>query len=159
MTDRVIRPSMKQVKLWYGVALLVILIAVVVHLRYLMPRRDLPWVRQPWLPAAAALVLLVPLRRHIRRHFEKMTITGDKVRYEVGLFSKTTRSVQLSKVQDVRVDQSLGQRLLGVGDIASETSGETSRLGMANLDHPQAIADDIIAASEALGKVQRQGNP
>ncbi len=157
MSDRVIRPSMKQVKMWYWGALLVLLVAVVVHVRYLMPRQD--WVRQPWLPAVAALVFLVPIRRHIRRQLEKMTITGDKVRYEVGLFSKTTRTIQLSKVQDVRVDQSLGQRLLRVGDIAIETSGETSRLEMDNLDRPQAIADEIIAASQEQGKVQAPGTP
>ncbi len=159
MTDRVIRPSMKQVKMWYYGALLVILAAATVHLLYIMPRQDAAWLRWPWLPAAAALALLVPIRRHIRRQFEKMTITGDKVRYEVGLFSRTTRNIQLSKIQDVRVDQSLGQRLLGVGSIAIETSGETSRLEMANLDRPQSIADEIIAASQEQGGAQGRENP
>jgi hypothetical protein len=42
----------------------------------------------------------------------------------VGWLSKTTRTLQLSKIQDVRIDQSLGQRLLGVGDMAIEISGE-----------------------------------
>ncbi len=159
MTDRVIRPSMKQVKMWYWAALLVIILAVAVHVWYLMPLRNPSWVHQPWLPAVAALMLLVPIRRHIRRQLEKMVITGDKIRYEVGWLSKTTRNIQLSKIQDVRVDRSLGQRLLGVGDIAIETSGETSRLEMDNLDHPQAIADDIIAASQEHGSVEGRGNP
>ena len=159
MTDRVIRPSMKQVKMWYGGALLVILAAVFVHVWYLLPRDTPPWVRQPWLPAVAALVLLVPLRHHIRRQSERMTITGDKVQYEVGLFSKTTRNIQLSKIQDVRVDQSLGQRMLGVGDISLETSGETSRLEMDNVDRPQSIADEIIAASQEHGSAQAREKP
>ncbi len=86
--------------------------------------RDPSWGHQPWLPSGAALVLLIPIRRHIRRQLERMTITGDKVRYEVGWLSRTTRTLQLSKIQDVRVDQSLGQRLLGVGDIAIEPRGK-----------------------------------
>jgi hypothetical protein len=60
MTDRVIRPSMRQVKMWCCAALLVILAAVFVHVRYLMPRDEPPWLRQSWLPAVAALVFLVP---------------------------------------------------------------------------------------------------
>ena len=159
MADRVIRPSMKLVKAWYCVALLVILAAVFVHVQYLMPRQDPTGLRLPWLPAIAALVLLVPIRRHIRRQLVKMTITGDKLRYEEGLLSKTTRSVQLSKIQDVRVDQSLGQRILGVGDITIETSGETSGLEMENLDRPQTIADELIAASQEHGNAQARGKP
>src|SRR5437763_15731195 len=103
---------------------------------------------QPWLPALVALILIVPSRRHIQRQSIKMTISGDKLRYEAGLLSKTTRNIQLSKVQDVRVDQSLGQRMLGVGDISIETSGESSRLEMDNVDAPQAIADEIVAGSQ-----------
>jgi uncharacterized membrane protein YdbT with pleckstrin-like domain len=159
MTDRVIRPSMKQVKAWYVVALLVISVAVIVHVLYLMPRGEPPWLRQPALPAVAVLVVLVPIRRHIRRQLVKMIITGDKLRYEEGLFSKTTRNIQLSKIQDVRVDQSLGQRLLGVGDISIETSGESSRLELDNVDRPQAIADEIIAASQEHGNPQARGKP
>jgi uncharacterized membrane protein YdbT with pleckstrin-like domain len=151
---------MKQVKTAYLLAVLVIVAAVVVHVKYLMPREDPTWVREPWLPVVAALFLLLPIRRHIRRQSVKMTIAGDKLRYEAGLLSKTTRNIQLSKVQDVRVDQSLGQRMLGVGDISIETSGESSRLEMDNVDAPQAIADEIVAASQHHGSTQAGGgNP
>ena len=159
MADRVIRPSMKVVKAWYCLALLVIIAAVFVHVQYFTPREEHTGWRLPWLPAIAALVIFVPLRRHIRRLSVKMTLTGDKLRYEAGLLSKTTRSVQLSKIQDVRVDQSIGQRILGVGDISIETSGETSRLEMDNLDRPQAIADELIAASQEHGSMQAGGKP
>ena len=154
MTDRVIRPSMKQVKAWYFLALLVIGAVVFVHVLYFMPREE-----PPWLPAIAALALFVPIRRHIRRLSVKMTMTGDKLRYEEGLLSKTTRNVQLSKIQDVRVDQSIGQRILGVGDISIETSGESTRLEMDNLDRPQTIADEIIAASQEHGNAQTPVKP
>jgi uncharacterized membrane protein YdbT with pleckstrin-like domain len=157
MADRVIRPSMKLVKAWYWLALLGIVVAVFVHVKYLMPREEPTGFHLPWLPAIVALVILVPIRRHIRRQLVKMTITGDKLRYEEGLLSKTTRNVQLSKIQDVRVDQSIGQRILGVGDISIETSGESSRLEMDNLDRPQSIADELIAASQEHGNDQARG--
>ncbi len=89
----------------------------------------------------------------------RVSITGDKLRYDLGLLSKTTRNIQLSKVQDVRVDQSLGQRMLGVGDISIETSGEASRLTLRNIDDPHAVADEIIASQEHGRQVQGGGKP
>jgi uncharacterized membrane protein YdbT with pleckstrin-like domain len=152
MSDRIICPSMKQIKIWYAVAVLVLVAAFVVQAKYLTPK-DQP----PWLPVVALVFLLIPIRRHIRRQSMKVTITGDKLRYEAGLLSKTTRNIQLSKVQDVRVDQSLGQRMMGVGDISIETSGESSRLEVDNIDQPQAVADEIIAASQEHGSTQAGG--
>ena len=152
MNDRVIRPSMKQVKAWYVFAVLLIVAAVVVQAKYLTPKEQ-----PPWLPPVSLVVLLIPIRRHIRRQTIKVTITGDKLRYESGLLSKTTRNIQLSKVQDVRVEQSLGQRMMGVGDLSIETSGESSRLEVDNIDQPQAIADEIIAASQEHGSTQAGG--
>ena len=149
MSDRIIRPSMKQIKLWYAVAVLVVVAALVVQAKYLTPKEQ-----PPWLPFVALVFLLIPIRRHIRRQSMKVTITGDKLRYEAGLLSKTTRNIQLSKVQDVRVDQSLGQRMMGVGDISIETSGESSRLEVDYIDQPQAVADEIIAASQEHGSTQ-----
>ena len=77
----------------------------------------------------------------------KTTITGERLRYESGVASKSTRTIQLSKVQDVRVDQALSQRMFGVGDISIETAGEASRLTLVNIDNPQALADEILNRS------------
>lgn len=152
MADRVIRPSMKMIKVGYVLALVVIIAAVVAYAEYLDPEKY-----PRWLPAIAAIALLIPIRRQIRRQRVKVTISGDKLRYELGLLSKTTRNIQLSKVQDVRVDQSFGQRMLGVGTLSIETSGEASRLTVANIDNPHAVADEIIAASQEHGRVQQTG--
>ena len=44
-------------------------------------------------------------------------------------------------MQDVRVNQSLMDRLLSLGTISIETAGETSRLSMAGMEDPQQVAD------------------
>ena len=62
-------------------------------------------------------------------------------------FSKSTRNISLPKVQDARVDQSVIQRMFGVGNLSIETAGETSRLTIRNVDQPQQVADEILAAS------------
>jgi uncharacterized membrane protein YdbT with pleckstrin-like domain len=100
-----------------------------------------------WLAAALPLILLWPALRWFRRRFTKAVISGDRMRYETGIAAKSTRTIQLSKIQDVRVDQSVTQRVFGVGNISIETAGETSRLTIANIDDPQHVADEIMNLS------------
>jgi uncharacterized membrane protein YdbT with pleckstrin-like domain len=97
-----------------------------------------------WVMALPPLILLWPLSRWVRRNFSKATVTGDRLRYEAGFPSKSTRTIQLNKVQDVRVDQRMMQRMFGVGNISIETAGETSRLTLENVDSPQQLADEIL---------------
>ena len=60
------------------------------------------------------------------------------------MLSRSTRTMELSRIQDVRVDQTLLQRMIGIGTITVETAGETGRLSMANVDRPQTVADIIL---------------
>jgi len=98
----------------------------------------------PWLMAVPPLILIWPAMRAMRRRLTSTSITGDRLRYETGLAAKSTRTIQLSKVQDVRVDQRLSQRLFNVGDLSIETAGEASRLTIHNVDNPQELADEIM---------------
>lgn len=97
-----------------------------------------------WLMVVPALILLWPASRALRRQWTTTTITADRLRYEIGALSKSTRTIQLSKLQDVRVDQGLMQRVFGVGNLSIETAGEASRLTIHNVDNPQALADEIM---------------
>jgi uncharacterized membrane protein YdbT with pleckstrin-like domain len=143
MQDIVIRPSMKFIKAGYAITLLLIGAAFAVHYLYIAPERPGP----PWLPIASLILLVWPIKRHLQRQTVKLTIAGDKMRYEVGFVSKSTRIIQLPKVQDVRVVQSFFQRIFGVGDISIETAGENSRLVVQNLDEPRQLAEQITDAS------------
>ena len=142
MADTVIRPSMKFIKAGYVSALLVVCVAIIIHYKYLADQY-----RQPILPIASLLVLLWPIKRHLRRQTITLTIAGDKLRYETGLASKSMRIIQLPKVQDVRVMQSLWQRTFNVGNISIETAGENSRLIVGNLDRPRELAERITDAA------------
>jgi uncharacterized membrane protein YdbT with pleckstrin-like domain len=97
-----------------------------------------------WFPIIPPLILLWPAARALRRQYMKVVISGDRLRYEVGAASKTTRNIQLNKLQDARVDQTVMQRMFGVGNLSIETAGEASRLTVANVDNPQALADEIM---------------
>jgi putative membrane protein len=101
-----------------------------------------------WLMALPVLLLLWPAARRIRRRYTVTTISGDRLRHEVGVATRSTRNIQLSKIQDVRVDQSITQRLFGVGSLNIETAGESSRLTLRNVDKPQALADEIMSRAQ-----------
>jgi uncharacterized membrane protein YdbT with pleckstrin-like domain len=144
MEDTVIRPTLKFIKLGYAAVLLLIVAGVI---GFSMISQDSEWKSRPWIMAVPAVLLIWPIRRHMARQFTKATIAGDKLRYEVGALSKSTRNISLPKVQDARVDQSVMQRMFGVGNLSIETAGEASRLTIRNVDRPQAVADEILAAS------------
>jgi hypothetical protein len=40
------------------------------------------------------------------------------------------------------------QRMLGVGNLSLETSGEASRLTIEDVDNPQSLADEILNRSQ-----------
>lgn len=145
MANMMIRPTFKFIQLGYVLTALVALgIGAGVY-----------WQTGTAYGAVAILLMLWPLSRHVRRQLTRITIEGDKLRYELGLLSKTTRTIQLSKVQDVTVRQTLGQRLTGVGDLSFETAGETSRLTIDNIDKPQEIADKIMEIAQHGEKLDR----
>src|SRR3989442_451598 len=113
MADMMIRPSMKFIQVGY---VFTVLLAIAIGIAVYVYTDEL-------YGFFALLLIFWPLSKHVRRQSTKLTIEGDKLRYELGLLSKTTRTIQLSKVQDVTVRQSLGQRVVGVGDLSIETAG------------------------------------
>jgi uncharacterized membrane protein YdbT with pleckstrin-like domain len=144
MADIVIRPSMKFIKAGYVCAALVVCAVIVLEYKYVQEHYPEFF---PYLPIVTLLLVLWPVKRHLRRQTIKMTIAGDKLRYETGLVTKSMRIIQLPKVQDVRVIQSFWQRIFDVGDISIETAGENSRLVLDNLDAPRGLAEQITDAS------------
>ena len=65
----------------------------------------------------------------------------------VDLAAAKKRNIVVTKVQDVRVEQTLAQRMFHVGDLSIETAGETSRLTISMIDSPQEVADHLLDAS------------
>ena len=139
MSELTIRPTAKFLK---AGTILIALIVIALEIVYYNSWRDQESLK--WLPLVIPVLLLWPAMRWMRRQFIKAIVTGDRLRYEVGATSKSTRNIQLTKVQDIRVDQGMFQRMMNVGNISIETSGETSRLTISNVDRPQSICDELM---------------
>jgi uncharacterized membrane protein YdbT with pleckstrin-like domain len=141
-----LRPSTKFIKLGY-VSCVVLAVAIAVYLKSTGPADDRLW----WVLIVPVFLALIVVVHHIKRRLMKLEVLGDRVRYESGFFSKTTRTEQINKLQDVRVDQTLGQRLIGVGDLSFETAGGSSRIVIRSIDRPQLAADHILELARAQG--------
>ena len=100
--------------------------------------------RMDWLVIPPVLLLLWTFARHLKLRFTTLTVAGRKLRYETGMLSRSSRTMELAKVQDVRVDETFFQRLLGLGNLTIESAGEAGRLTIDNIDRPDAVGDFIL---------------
>jgi uncharacterized membrane protein YdbT with pleckstrin-like domain len=137
----VVRPSMKKVWSTYFFCGLLFLGAVAAYAYYQPPN----W--PGWLIALPMLFFLWPLAMHLARSFTILTVNDGKLRYQAGMLARSTRTMDLSRLQDVRVDQSVWQRMMNIGSISLETAGESGRLTMDSIDSPHQRADAILEAA------------
>ena len=101
-----------------------------------------------WLLAIPWIAFLPPLKMHVTRRLVTLQLQDNHLILETGFFSRTRRTVDTAKIQDVTVRQSFGQRILGTGDLMLESAGESGAVGIPNLDRPHEIADAIIQSSK-----------
>jgi uncharacterized membrane protein YdbT with pleckstrin-like domain len=97
--------------------------------------------------------MLPALNMHLKRRAVTLRFHDDHLTLETGFLSRSRRTVDVAKIQDVTVQQTFGQRLMGVGDLRLESAGESGAIAIENLDRPREIADAIIESSK---KAHRQ---
>ena len=149
--DRVVRPSMKGVWAAYLFALILIGAATWGYYTYLYDKPR-------WFLAIPLVFLFPAFKKHLRQRSAKMSIAGDHLTLDVGLLSKSRRTLDMAKVQDVTVRQSMGQRMIGIGDLLLETAGDRSgSLTMLGIDRPRLIADEILETSHRAARARAQG--
>ena len=139
-----LRPSLKFIKLSY-VLCLVLAVAIAVYISSISNPDQRMW----WLEILPGVLVLSTAFRHIERRLIKLEILGDRLRYQSGFLSKSTRTVELVKVQDIRVDQTFGQRLVNIGDLSLETAGQGSGIVLRSIDSPQEAADHILGLARS----------
>ena len=132
-----IKPTLIFVKIGYVLAMLGAI--ALVFLLALIPVNPLISI-----PLGLAL-LLIPAFYHIRRNMIRYTLTDSKLEIDTGLIARTTRNIPLSKIQDVTVSATIGQRMLRFGNIivdnASELGGSTV---LQNISNPRHYADLLL---------------
>ena len=132
-----VRPTMLFVKAGYGLAVI-----TGIALVFLLASLGVP--ASISIPVALAL-LLIPAYYHVRRNMVKYTVTDSKLQIDTGLIARTTKNIPLSKVQDVTVQATIPQRLMGFGDIIIDNASELGgSIVMHNISKPRHYADLLL---------------
>ena len=143
MNHTVITPSKKPL---VGVALLEAVVMggwALVYFTLLPPKAQ----NIVYLVAPIAIFSLLMTMAVLRLNLTKLTIAPPQLNFESGLLTKTQRSFNLSKIQDVRVEQSIIERLFGIGTITIDTASVGGSVRMEAIDSPRQVAGQILAAA------------
>ncbi len=140
-----IRPSTKLVQIRYVLAALVAASGYAIH--YYYPQMQGGSAISYALYGIGGFWFVSTIFRHLGLLFTSLSSDGERLLHEQGFFSKSTRSMNLAKIQDARVDQSMGERMVGIGTLTLESAGEAGRLVMEHIDRPKEVADQILSLS------------
>lgn len=95
--------------------------------------------------ATALVFFLFPIYKHIQRNRIVYTLSPGRIEIESGLLSRTTRNIPLRNIQDVTTSASIGQRLLGLGDVVIDSASDAGKITMRNVRNPRRYADIVLA--------------
>jgi len=102
-----------------------------------------------WLLAIPVALGIFTAVRWIVKSSTRITVADGRLRYQSGIASKTTRTLELARIQDVTVKQSMSDRMLGLGAITVVTASETGSITMEQIDQPQRVAEQILDTARA----------
>ncbi len=76
-----------------------------------------------WVALSVLLLLVVIIIDVVRRALTDYIVTTQRIRIRRGVLNRQEQSTVIEKVQNINTNQSLGQRLLGIGEIDFDTAG------------------------------------
>ena len=131
-----ITPAFYQVGIKYFFAIMLSVISTAVIAYYF---------KSYWVAAAvAAMFFIRPIYYHILHNRTIYTLTTVKVEIETGVFSRNSRNIPLRHVQDVTVNQTLKERMLGIGDVIIDSATIDGTMPLHCINDPRRHADLIL---------------
>ena len=110
-----------------------------------------PYVLSVILLPVFGLGLILFLVKFLELKYTRYRLTDQRLQITQGVFSRTTKNLELYRVKDLRLDRSFLQRMVGIGSIAMVTSDfilKNFRLeGVPNSEH---IFEEMRRAVESL---------
>ncbi len=93
--------------------------------------------------ALAGLVLLAKTELFVLS--KRYRLTTQRIFYEVGIFSRTSNQTDLIRVNDVRVTQTLAERVFNVGDVLVDCPSDVSnpQIRMVGIPGPHEVAEHV----------------
>ncbi|MFN2451629.1 MAG: PH domain-containing protein [Candidatus Dormibacteria bacterium] len=84
----------------------------------------------------------------LRWRSQTYMLTDHRIVVSQGVVARVTESISLDRVQDTRMRQGMGGRLLGCGDVEIESSGRDGTEVLNFIPHPESFHNALITAIE-----------
>ena len=94
--------------------------------------------------AAFGLGIILLLIWFVKARTTRLVIDGDDLLYEKGVLSKERAQLRTDSVRTVTVNQSLGQRIFGTGDIDVYTAGDQPEVCLSGMPNPALIRERLL---------------
>lgn len=92
----------------------------------------------------ATILMLNPIYHHIQHNRTIYTLTSVKLEIQSGVFSKISRNIPLRHIQDVTVNQTLKERMIGIGDVVIDSAVLEGTMPLRSINDPRRYADLIL---------------
>jgi uncharacterized membrane protein YdbT with pleckstrin-like domain len=104
-----------------------------------------------WIVVVVALVVFVvyPLRRFVEWATSHFVVTNERLIHRSGLVAKRSMEVPLNRINDVRFQQGVFERIIGAGDLIVESAGERGQEVFDDVRHPEEVQKVIYERAEA----------
>jgi uncharacterized membrane protein YdbT with pleckstrin-like domain len=104
-----------------------------------------------WIVVAVILVVFVayPLRRFVEWATSHFVVTNERLIHRSGFIAKRSMEVPLNRINDVRFQQGVFERVIGAGDLIVESAGERGQEVFDDVRHPEDVQKVIYERAEA----------
>jgi uncharacterized membrane protein YdbT with pleckstrin-like domain len=127
------------------VVTILVIVAEVLLFTLFDPPRVIGWAAAL---AGIALFLALPVRSFLTWVTSHFVVTSDRVIHRSGWLAKRSMEIPLERINDVRFEQSVLERVVGAGDLRIESGGEYGQNHFRDIRNPERVQKVIYEMSE-----------
>ncbi|MDP9330608.1 MAG: PH domain-containing protein [Actinomycetota bacterium] len=103
-----------------------------------------------WIVIAAVLIVLVwyPVRRLVAWLTTIFVVSTQRVIHRQGWIARRSMEIPLDKINDVRFEQSIIERLIGAGTLIIQSASEAGRNEFEHIRHPEDVQRTIYEVTQ-----------
>ena len=119
------------------------------------------WIGGPaWVWAVIWIIgmLVYPVPKVIAWLTSNFVVTSDRVIHRQGFIAKRSMEIPLEAINDVRFDQGIVDRVVGVGTLVISSASEFGRNSFDDIRHPEQVQKVIYEQGETNKKRMYQGD-
>jgi uncharacterized membrane protein YdbT with pleckstrin-like domain len=124
---------------------ILILVAEIIILANFDPPSAVRWVA---IAAGVVVFLAFPVRALLAWLTSHFVVTSDRVIHRSGWLAKRSMEMPLERINDVRFEQSVLERVVGAGDLIIESAGEHGQNHFTDIRRPEDVQKLIYEKSE-----------